>query len=72
MTHSQAVPETIPSRMAQDVTRSPLAAAMTMSWLQRTGPDDSYDGGSGQDVLDYSTATFSVTVDVGAGYGRRP
>ena len=38
MTHSKAVPETIPSRMAQDVTRSPPAAAMTMSWLQRTGP----------------------------------
>ena len=32
------------------------------------GASDSYDGGSGQDVLDYSTATFSVTVDVGAGY----
>lgn len=29
--------------------------------------DDSYDGGSGHDVLDYSTATFSVTVDVGRG-----
>jgi Ca2+-binding RTX toxin-like protein len=31
------------------------------------GANDSYDGGSGQDVLDYSTATFSVTVDVGGG-----
>ncbi|XIA62894.1 calcium-binding protein [Bradyrhizobium sp. TZ2] len=31
------------------------------------GANDSYDGGSGQDVLDYSTATFSVTVDVGRG-----
>jgi Ca2+-binding RTX toxin-like protein len=29
--------------------------------------DDSYDGGAGQDRLDYSTATFSVTVDVGRG-----
>ena len=29
--------------------------------------NDSYDGGSGQDTLDYSTATFSVTVDVGRG-----
>jgi Ca2+-binding RTX toxin-like protein len=29
--------------------------------------DDTYDGGSGHDVLDYSTATFSVTVDVGRG-----
>jgi Ca2+-binding RTX toxin-like protein len=31
------------------------------------GDDDRYDGGSGHDVLDYSTATFSVTVDVGSG-----
>lgn len=31
------------------------------------GADDRYDGGSGQDVLDYSTATFSVTVDIGRG-----
>jgi Ca2+-binding RTX toxin-like protein len=31
------------------------------------GADDCYDGGSGKDVLDYSTATFSVTVDIGAG-----
>ena len=29
--------------------------------------NDSYDGGSGHDVLDYSTATFSVTVDIGRG-----
>jgi Ca2+-binding RTX toxin-like protein len=29
--------------------------------------DDSYDGGAGQDRLDYSTATFSVTVDLGRG-----
>ena len=29
--------------------------------------NDCYDGGSGQDRLDYSTATFSVTVDVGRG-----
>jgi Ca2+-binding RTX toxin-like protein len=28
---------------------------------------DSYDGGSGHDILDYSTATFSVTVNVGSG-----
>jgi Ca2+-binding RTX toxin-like protein len=28
---------------------------------------DSYDGGSGQDRLDYSTATVSVAVDVGSG-----
>jgi Ca2+-binding RTX toxin-like protein len=31
------------------------------------GSDDTYDGGSGHDVLDYSTATFSVTVDMGGG-----
>ena len=31
------------------------------------GSDDTYDGGSGHDVLDYSTATFSVTVDIGRG-----
>jgi Ca2+-binding RTX toxin-like protein len=29
--------------------------------------DDTYDGGDEQDTLDYSTATFSVTVDVGRG-----
>ena len=29
--------------------------------------DDVYDGGDGQDTLDYSTATFSVTVDLGRG-----
>ena len=29
--------------------------------------DDVYDGGAGQDTLDYSTATFSVTVDLGSG-----
>jgi Ca2+-binding RTX toxin-like protein len=29
--------------------------------------NDSNDGGSGQDTLDYSTATLSVTVDVGRG-----
>ena len=29
--------------------------------------DDSYDGGPGQDKLDYSTATFSVTVDLRGG-----
>ena len=29
--------------------------------------DDFYDGGGGQDRLDYSTATFSVTVDLGSG-----
>jgi Ca2+-binding RTX toxin-like protein len=29
--------------------------------------DDRYDGGSGHDVLDYSTATFSVSVDIGRG-----
>jgi Ca2+-binding RTX toxin-like protein len=28
---------------------------------------DSYDGGAGQDTLDYSTATLSITVDVGSG-----
>ncbi|MET0514920.1 MAG: calcium-binding protein, partial [Nitrospiraceae bacterium] len=32
------------------------------------GARDTYDGGSGQDVLDYSTAKVSVTVNVGAGY----
>jgi Ca2+-binding RTX toxin-like protein len=31
------------------------------------GANDCYDGGSGQDVLDYSTASFSITVDVGRG-----
>lgn len=31
------------------------------------GADDSYDGGIGQDVLDYSAATESVTVDLGSG-----
>jgi Ca2+-binding RTX toxin-like protein len=29
--------------------------------------DDVYDGGDGHDVLDYSTATLSVTVDLGRG-----
>jgi Ca2+-binding RTX toxin-like protein len=29
--------------------------------------NDSYGGGAGQDRLDYSTATFSITVDVGRG-----
>ena len=29
--------------------------------------DDAYDGGAGQDTLDYSTATFSITVDLGSG-----
>jgi Ca2+-binding RTX toxin-like protein len=29
--------------------------------------DDCYDGGSGQDRLDYSTAKLSITVDVGCG-----
>jgi hypothetical protein len=29
--------------------------------------DDSCDGGDGQDRLDYSTATFSITVDLGRG-----
>jgi Ca2+-binding RTX toxin-like protein len=29
--------------------------------------NDSHDGGSGKDTLDYSTATLSVTVDVGRG-----
>ena len=29
--------------------------------------DDVYDGGDGQDTLDYSTATFSVTVELGRG-----
>jgi Ca2+-binding RTX toxin-like protein len=29
--------------------------------------NDCYDGGADQDTLDYSTATFSVTVDVGRG-----
>ena len=29
--------------------------------------DDTYDGGDGQDRLDYSTATSSITVDLGRG-----
>jgi Ca2+-binding RTX toxin-like protein len=29
--------------------------------------DDTYNGGTGRDTLDYSTATFSITVDVGRG-----
>ena len=29
--------------------------------------NDCYDGGSGQDKLDYSTATFSISVDIGSG-----
>jgi Ca2+-binding RTX toxin-like protein len=29
--------------------------------------NDSYDGGAGHDSLDYSTATLSITVDVGSG-----
>lgn len=29
--------------------------------------DDTYDGGDGQDRLDYSTATLSITVDLGSG-----
>ena len=29
--------------------------------------DDTYDGGAGRDTLDYSAATESVTVDLGAG-----
>lgn len=31
------------------------------------GADDVYDGGEGQDTLDYSTATLSITVDLGKG-----
>src|SRR4030088_1018211 len=56
MTYSKAVPATTPFRMARDVTRSAADAA-----------NDSYDGGAGHDSLDYSTATLSITVDVGSG-----
>jgi Ca2+-binding RTX toxin-like protein len=31
------------------------------------GSDDAYDGGDDQDTLDYSTATLSVTIDLGRG-----
>jgi Ca2+-binding RTX toxin-like protein len=31
------------------------------------GDDDCYDGGDGEDTLDYSTATVSITIDLGSG-----